>query len=395
MSYIEKIKLDTNQSTFDVGGNLNVIKTKLFDGKILNEDKPLIFENTGTGTGTYGNSKYDMAVTAGQYLIRTSRRYLPYFSGDPQEVEFTFDNFANQAGVIKRVGYFSSNAVAPFDANFDGFYIESDGVNSTYRLVILRNGTEVLNKVWTEWAGYASLVGYDWNNFTVCLVDFLWLGGAGLRLQIMTPNGFINAHTYVHAGAAQDIFMLSPNHKLRYEIRSTTGSGSLHYICSQVSTKGTTNQSGEQRSVHTSGLVTLANIGTKYPLKAIRKKSTHRDRSIKTIGVDGFVSSNTDILLLTLEFNPTLSAALTYTDISNSAAQEATGNGTITVTTAGTILWSKYITQNSVFQPNILAEDFLSEIGISLANVSDQLVLCGTPRTTSITAYGNLSFKEY
>jgi len=390
MSLFKSIKLDTNQSTYDVGGNLKVIKTKLFDGKILNSDKPLIFENIGTGTGTYADSKYTMSVTAGQYFIRTSRRYSPYFSGDPQEVEETFENFQLESGLIKRVGYWSSNAVAPFASNFDGMYIESNGDDNKFYGVVERNG------VVTDKTDITSiLLPYDLSKFNVLLLDFLWLGGAGVRWQMMTADGFKDIYGYKHAGIGSGTMTISPNHKVRYEIRSTTGSGSFTYICSQVSTMGTTNQSGEQRSVHTNGVVTLATVGTKYPIKAITKNTNHRDRSIKTIGVDGFVTSNTDILLLTLELNPVLSAALTYTDVPNSASQEANGNGTITVTSSGTIMWSKTITQNSVFQPNILAEDFLSEIGMTLANVSDQLILCGTPRTASVLVNGNLSFKEY
>jgi hypothetical protein len=390
MSYIEKIKLDTNQSTFDIGGNLNVIKTKLFDGKILNEDDALIFENNGTGSGVWSDSKFPMSVTSGQFFIKSSRRYLPYFSGDPQEVEMTCENFHIQTNVVKRFGYFSSNAVSPFATNYDGFYLESNGIDNKFYFVVSNNGVEVSKHDLT-----ITLQSYDLSKFNVFLMDFLWLGGAGVRLQMMTTNGFVTIAMYVHATVGTGTFTKSPNQKVRYEIRSTTGVGSFTYICSQVSTKGTTNQSGEQRSVFTPTAVSLATIGTKYPIKSIRKKITHRDRSLKTIGIDGFVSSNTDILLLTLEMNPTFSAALTYTNVANSAAQEANGNGTITVTASGTILWSKVITQNSVFQPNVLAEDFLSELGMTLAGVSDELVLCGTPQTSTITTYGNLSFKEY
>jgi len=79
----------------------------------------------------------------------------------------------------------------------------------------------------------------------------------------------------------------------------------------------------------------------------------------------------------------------------NSAAEQANGNGTITVTTPGTILFSAVVTSNSIFSPETLQQDFLSVLGMSIQNTSDQIVLCGTPTTTSISTFGTINYKEY
>lgn len=120
----DAVKVDTIVSSgfgTDPSGRLRVGSlTTLLDGKILNADNTLLFETVGTGTGAFATNLFNMSVTAGQYLIRQSKRFNSYFSSKSQLVELTFDNLQPQSNVTKRVGYFSSNAVAPFNSSKDG-----------------------------------------------------------------------------------------------------------------------------------------------------------------------------------------------------------------------------------------------------------------------------------
>lgn len=395
MSGFKSVYLDPSTFTLDAGQRLRVSQlTTLADLKILDEDDTLLTENFGTGTGTYNNNTYSMSVTSGQYRIKCSKLYFNYYAGKSQLIECTFHAFNAEANVTKRIGYFSSNAVAPFNSNLDGFWLENTG--STIDLVVSNNGTEKLRRNITQWDNYSLISSYDWSKFTVIAFDYLWLGGAVLRLFLKTDKGFVLCHTFNYSGTDTGTFTRSPNHKIRYEVRSTTGSGSLTYICSQIATEGSIAESGKQRTVDTgSTQITLANIGTTYPLKAIRKKATHRDRMVKSIGLNANVSSNADILLLSLQLNPTLSASLTYTDVANSSVQEATGNGTITVTSPGTKLWSDYMVTGKAIPHNILEQEFLSKMGITLDDIPDQIVLCGTPVTAGITCSAVLSYKDF
>jgi len=59
----------TNNFSYDPSGRLRVGSlTTLLDGKILNADNALLFETVGTGTGTFTNNKFNMAVTAVQVI---------------------------------------------------------------------------------------------------------------------------------------------------------------------------------------------------------------------------------------------------------------------------------------------------------------------------------------
>jgi hypothetical protein len=403
MSYFDEILLNPNSISLDSGSRLRVSQfTTLLDGKILNSDNPFIWDNQGTGSGLYSANKYNMSVTSGQFFVRQSKRFMPYFAGKSQFVECTFDNFQIQANTVKRVGYFSSNAVSPFASNYDGFWLENDG--TTYRLKAQRAGVTTIDVPWTSWDNYNLISSYDWSTFTVIAFDFLWLGGAQLRIFLKTDLGFVLAHTVAYSGTATDTFILSPNQPIRYEIRSTTGVGSLRYICSQVSTEGSFSESGYNNSVNSLLTSTIASntvsaIATTYPVKAIRKKVLNRDNSVKLTSVTVFVSSANDILLWSVQLNPILSAPLSYTDVLNSAIQEANGSATAaistTVTSRGRILANGIISESGIMPPNAFTEDYLQYLGCSLNNTMDELILCVTPITANITLNGTINFKEY
>lgn len=390
--------------TSDAAKRLRVSQQQtLFDGKILNADNTLIFDNKGDGTGTWVSNKYNMSVTAGQWRVRQGKRFSHYVPGKSQNIECTFDNFQAEANTVKRVGYFCSNAVTPFASDYDGFWLENDG--TTIRLRASRMGTSTLNVAWTAWDNYAAVSSYNWANFTVIFFDFIWLGGAVLRLFLKTDKGFVLCHTFNYSGTATDTMIGSPNHPVRYEIRSTTGTGSLRYICSQVSSEGTNDETGYNTSVYslsTNAIPsnTVATIGTVYPVKAIRKKATYRDNATLVTGASINLASNSDIAIWSIQLNPTLSAPLTYVDlVPANGMEQANGNSAaaiaITVTTPGKVLASGIVTQGqSLTVPNF-SKDFLSFLGCTLDNVMDEIVLCVQPVTATITLNATLLFKEF
>lgn len=391
------VGIDDFQS--DAGGRVRTASlVTLGDYKILGYDRENKWESVGTGTGLYFANKFSLSVTSGQYYIRQTRRFHPYFSGKSQIVEETFYGFSPQTNLIKRIGYFSSNAVAPYASTFDGFWIES--ANGTIRLKSSRAGTETLSVALEDMSGYNNLGEYKnlatWDNFTVVMFDFLWLGGAVLRLWVKTSSGFVLAHQFDYAGTAQDVFILSPNQPLRYEIVSTGGSGTLYYVCAQVATEGSVNESGSSRFVDTgSTLITTATSGTTYPIKAIRKQTSMREVGVLIDNLDSLVGSANDQAIWSLQINPTFSAPLTFVDLGLSPIQEATGNGTITVTTPGIKISGGSVESGSALNLAQLSLNYLAWVGSSIDNTMDIYTLCITPISGSMTVYGGIGFKIY
>lgn len=402
MTYVDRFSLNPAQISVDAGGRVSVAQlTTLGDYKCLGFDKTLLLENAGTGTGTFASNQYSMSVTSGQWFVRQSKRFHPYFSGKSQMYEFTFRDFQPQANVIKRFGCFSSNAVSPFDTVYDGIWVESDG--TTIKARVSRAGTLTHDVAITSWTGYNQLGDYktvsNWNRFTVVEFRWLWLGGAVLQIWVKTEtSGFVLAHSFNYAGSsgATSVMMLSPNQPVRYEIRSSTGTGSFVYVCAQCSTEGSVAEAGVPRSVNTgSTLIAMASAGTTYPLIAIRKATAFRDVSAYIDSASVFLGSTNDQILATLQVNPIVSAPLTYSAVSNSCLEQALGNGTITVTTPGTLLLSSFVSSSSSFQNAGLLNSYLSYLGGTLANSMDTYVLCVTPITSTVTVGGLMETKEF
>lgn len=377
------------------GGRTRVSQiTTLGDYKMLGADEPLLLNSAGTGTGAWADNKYTMSVAGTQYLVRQSNRVHPYFSGKSQMIEITFDKFQHEAGVVKRVGYFSSSTTPPYTDNLDGLFLESDGTNYYFRSY--RNGVLTCSVRDQGWDNWSEVHDYDWSFFTVILIDFLWLGGAIARLWLKTKNGFVLVHTINYSGTMLDTFIRNPYQPLRMEIRSTNAGGQMRYICSQVATEGSVEEAGQSVSVDTGATgITLAVIGTTYPLIAVRKKAASLNAVARVEGLSLDVASANDRLLWSLQINPTLSAGLTYADVTNFPIQKASGDGTITVSAAGTQIAGGFLSTGNILPSNLVRANYLLTLGQTIAGVMDQVVLCCTPITVSVVASGEISLKKY
>jgi hypothetical protein len=371
----------------DPSGRLRASQlTTLFDGKTLVADDPLLWSNAGTGTLTFDRNMAVMSVIPGQYQVRQGRFFCPYFSGKPQLVEPTFDTFAPEPGLVKRVGYFSSSPIAPYEADFDGCYLESNGDTGQICLVVVNRGNEKLRAP-------IDLPGYDWNNFTVALVDFLWLGGAALRLFIKHPEGgFAHVYDFDYAGTSQGVFMESPQQPVRYEIRSTTGTGSFRAICSQVASEGSISERGQSLTTFTPSAISCSSIGTIYALKAVRKSGSHRNTAVRLLRyASTLTSTNARGGTLMLLLAPTLSAPLTYT--SSSRVLEATGDGAITVTNTGRVLDAVPVDVSS--SSAALALNALAELPVDVDGTAPEAVLAYQPASSNQTILASLALAEY
>jgi len=396
MSYQPTITLNANQAPVDPGGRIRTsVLTTLGDYKILEFDKTLLFETTGSGTGSFEHNAYRLTVSgSNQWMARRTRKIHPYFSGKPQFIEVTFDNFHVETDVVKKVGYYSTSTTIPFSDTEDGFYIKASG--STHYLVVQNSGSLTLELPKEQWDNYESISSYNWKNFTVIIFDFLWLGGAILRLWIKGADGFKLLHTYHYAGTREGTFIKYPTQPLRCDIRSTGGNGMFRYICAQIATEGGTEEAGISRAVDTgTNAISIATVGTVYPLIAIRKNANYRHNIIEIQDLGVFVSSVNDIIRWSLHINPTFSAPLSFTPLSNSALETAIGNGTITVTAVGTVIASGYISTNALIPNSILQRNYLRTLTSTIDGNTDIYVLCATPATSTISSYASLLVKEY
>lgn len=367
--------------------------TILFDGKVLNlDDTNELWDNVGTGTFTFQQNKSLMEVTAGEYTIRQSRRTMPYYAGYPMQVETTCDNFHSEPGVEKMVGYFSSAVTAPYSASLDGFALVDDGERK--RLRVWNNGTLVFDVPEEQFLGRSKITrrnrDYDWQNFNVILFDFLWLGGAALRVWLRVGDRWQLLHAVAITGTRQDVIFQSPQQFVRYEMRSTTGTGSFRPICSQVSVVGDVGANGFLRSDFAPTSVSANVIDTTYVLMALRKQAAARDTAIELVSAAMARSATqTDVGILSLQRNPTLSAPLTYDDIGK--LDRAYGAGE-TVTARGDVLMSA---PASDLAQGVVDGNYSRWLTQSLDDTFDEYVLCYTALSINQSVRGIMTWKEH
>lgn len=366
----------------------------LFDGKVLTADNPHRWSHDGTGTGSYGSNKFSMSVDPGEYYVRQSARRMPYFAGYPLYAELTFDGFANEPGVTKRVGYFSSSTSAPYTANPDGFWLEADG--TTYRMVAYRNGTETVNVPINQWTcsknnSEPSIIdNYDWDNFSAVVFDFLWLGGAALRMWVCTSKyGWILAHHVPYVGNATNTVTASPQHHLRYEIRGGTGSGSMRAMCGQVSTLGNVAGRSETKTSVATTSVSCVTTSVIYALQGIKLNSTYEDLCARISSLSSVSGSTNDTGSLLLLKNPTLSAGLSYSGYGRVDQAHATDQ---TVTDLGTVLDS-VPSGRTAHAEN--ADNYLAWMTKSVDGTPDEFVLAFQPATTNQSVRSTLGWQEF
>ena len=386
----ESVVTNSNFSYNASGGQRVSQMTTMLDGKVLGEDDVELFENVGTGTATYANNKVNLSVGSGEYMIRQSKRSAPYFSGKPQFVEFTCDNFQGELDVYKRIGYFSSNAVSPYNSTLDGIYLED--VGSVKSLVCERAGTETVRIPFTAMDNYDKISSYNWENFTVCAIDFIWLGGAVLRFFVKTQTGFELIHTENYAGTQKDVFILSPNQPIRYEVRSVGGTGSLRYICCNIATEGSINESGKTLALYNPTGVTTNTVGTIYALKGVKKQVAFRDVAIQIIEISATSTATNDAGLLLMIKNPTLSAPLSYSN--NKKVQEADGTGQTITAGSGWVVGS-ISKGREAGSTSTLKDNFLAFLSHEINNTMDEYVLAFMPVTNNQVQYGIITIKIF
>lgn len=394
------VSLDTN-GQIDGFGRLRVSEvTTQIDIKQIHDNLPLLVDEVINGTGASNHSTTTASTTistsaTSDYVIRQTKQRFNYQSGKSMLIFMTGSGFNAETNVTKRFGYFSSSTGAPYNTSFDGIFVENDG--SDVYLKVYRSGTEINSTIQSSWddpldGSGASGVTMDWSKNFIYMMDFEWLGTGAVRHYFIIGSDIHLVHTHKHANVIDDVYMSTPNQPLRWEIRqSGAGSGSFKTICASVNSEGSKNEVGIQRAF-SNGVtsVGLASTSNTYPVLAIRLNSAKTDSLIQIKNIDLLETAGKNVYW-TLQVNPTLSAPLSYSSLTNSAIQGAVGDGVITVSSDGTIIDGGYL--NAKGDKGETLENVL-RIGSDIDGTVDELVLCMRPLAVNAVAYSHLHWVE-
>lgn len=398
MTYIPNSTI--NPFSLDAAGrSRGSVPTTYGEYKMLNNVfASLILEKNGTGTFTDNTNRVTMSVTSGQYGIIQSKQYHPYFNGKSQLVEFTAVGLGGDTNVEKSIGYISSASTGTFSTGLDGFRLFKNTSN-VYSLQVWRNGVNTINITRDNWIDKldgtgASGMNIDFSKFNVFAFDFLYLGGTALRFFVNYNGDFVLVHQINYANTDTEPIFLSPNKPIRYEIRSTTGSGSMDFVCSMVASEGDGMEYGTSIVVAGPVLgITPLLTNVTYALCGVRKASTQRDIFAFVKSFEGVISTN-DFINLELRLNPTVAGTFTYSALTNTPLETATGAVANTVT-GGTIIGNTYFSLNMNNSKDM--QSILTQLNSTLNNTMDQIVLCATPAlgSTNVKVTGSMNVNWY
>lgn len=383
----------------DAGGRLRVSEiTTLVDIKHLHDKQPLLIDEEigGTATSVHSTSEARVRMTVNanaDYVIRQTKQRYNYQSGKSQIVFETFDNFQPTTNVTKRVGYFTSNTTAPYNSDLDGFFLESNGTEVSFK--VYKNGTVTSDIPQSSWddpldGTGPSGVTIDWTKSQVIIFDFLWLGVDKIRIFTDIDGELFPVHCQHYSNNIAGVYMSSPNKPIRYEIRSTGGSDYLDQICCSVGTEGSLNNVGIIRSYNTGNDSYLAQSqNNKYALFAFRHKAGFEDVVIDLITLNLLVTSS-DSFLWEYQLNPSVTTP-TFNPVDDGSLEIATFSNNTQISSDGLILDSGYVYQKSDARKDILNA---IKLGMTIGGVRDIGVLTITPVTNGLNVFGGITYRE-
>ena len=397
--YNNKIQYDDTQN-LDAFGRLRVSQlTTVLEFKYMYDKLPLLVDELTNGVGATSNfvssaSSINMTVTSnGNYVIRQSKNRGVYQPGKSQLSEFTFSDFNIETNVIKIVGYYSTFTGSTFDSNYDGFFLESNGISNDISFNIYQSGVLILNSPVSAWTStHFNPATIDWSKTQLMMVDFQWLGVGRVRFSMVfdgLPYTFV---TNSGSNVLSEVYMKSPNQPIRYEIRSSGGTGTFNQICSQSSIEGGVNQLFYAVGINTNISFGVASTGVRFPVIGWKLGDLFTGVESMARGM-AVLNETNDSYRVELIFNPVMSAPISYSALTNTPITYGVGNGIIT-TSGGTIMHTNFGIAGGTSVDNIPLTNNNIKPGVNINGSKDTVWLCITPlnNSSSYSAALNLEY---
>jgi len=281
-------------------------------------------------------------------------------------------------------------------------FLESS--NGEVSINIYRNGTLIESTPQSQWnvdkldgsgtttgngAGNRSRLNIDWTKDQIFFFDFQWLGSGRIRWGFVHDGDFIIFHESKHANNIQKVYMASPNHSLRWEVRSTGGAGSMTHICGSVETEGAINENGYGFDISNTNALSAPSSGNTYCALAWRFKTDNYNRIVKFLNASLLGTSN-DSYRVRLLINPTIAGALTWIDKVDTPIEYAIGATTNTVT-GGFSLGGRLFYQQTT---SISEQDSSLRLGTKINGTSDIMALVVTPLSAGLSYHASVNLRE-
>lgn len=386
----------------DAFGNLRVSSpVAQFESRLTGDAQALLWddqETSGGGTGSSHDADASSqtlsvsASTAGTRKRQTFQR-MDYQAGRSTVGLFTFTFGAKATGITRRVGLFDDN---------DGVFFEQDENGVRFVVRSSTSGSPVDTKIeQADWNNDRldgqgpDQVTFDEEQSHILCIDYQWLGVGTVRFQFVIDGKIYLCHSQHHSNKSSGVYMKNPSLPIRYELSNdgTGGAATLEAICCSASVEAGTSEYGIVRSISNDDTqLDAAVVGTLYAALGVRMKTAQLGRSVSLLHFTFMGSTQNDLFHWKLVLDPTVAGTFTYSDLTNSAVQTATG-ATANTITGGTVIDSGYVSaQQSTAFPSV--ENLV--LGAAIDGTQQELVLCIMPISgVNLDVFSSMTWREH
>ena len=387
----------------DAFGRLRVASPhSLLDSKQIFDNQPDYWDDQEvSGSGTSSTHSIAKAHTALAVSANTAGK----------RVRQTFQRFNYQPGKSLLMMFTANTSSLPGDGNTIsiGYFDDNNGIINRivdgqlfFAIRSSTSGSPVDDVIpQSEWNGDKldgtgpSGIALNPLHVQIFWMDMEWLGTGTQRMGFVLDGKLIVAHSFHHANANTEVYMSTPNLPARFEIENDgTGAAlAVNQICITVISEGGMDANGRLRYTSTEEtFVSATSEGTIYALIGLKLQAAYTGQQIDFTGVSVINSSASDYEWMVL-INPTVAGTFTYSDLTNTSLQRATGVVTNTVT--GGILAAGGMAVSSTKGGGEAVDlDTAQRLGAAIDGTQDTIVLCARRLTANASFGGSVSWRE-
>lgn len=413
MSYIYNNKIQYQDSASnDAFGRLRMSNIHtLFDSKQISHQQNLFYDFASSGgTTTYHIERSSSYLTVtggtGSYAIRQTKQRFNYQTGKSQLVLLT-GVFSTEINVIKRVGFFDSNFIAPY-LPLNGMYFENNSGELSFNIVNVGIITSIPQSEWNiDKLDGTGITKYtlDISKSHIIVMDAEWLGVGRVRVGFNIDGITYYVHHFLNANNIVGVYTQYMNLPVRYEIRSNGGNGEMEQICSTVASEGGVEQTGVYHTIERQTGLSI-NTGIYRPIIAIRTKSISTMCSVILENISLLAISKTDFYYslkiysgsetVNVNASPVAWETIPFVEMGHSFAEYKNDfNETYTVNTTehnGVTIIGGFVSNVTSSLMSQVRNSLL--MGTKINGERDVIVLEAKSLTSNDTLYGSLTWRE-
>lgn len=319
---INPITTAFQRSSYDAFGRISVSSAQtLFSSKLIQNNDPTSWDDTGTGggtTSTYNTNQSSVTLGVADLTLssrtRQTFRWIGYQPGKAQGIKLTgILGDPLVTGITRRLGSYNDD---------NGFFFESNPTDvrlviRTYTSGVSSDANFALQKNWNiDTMGAVGGTGTnpsgitaDWSKVQIFGIEYQWLGVGSVWFYLVINGSKYYVHRFDCSNIETLVYTTTPNLPLRYQIFNdgTGAASSITQVCTAVESDGGVDFSG-QNIVADRGILTLTTLAgaNKYPLILCRLKAGYFGRQIQPASVDLLCITDTIRFRWAITVNPTI-----------------------------------------------------------------------------------------